>query len=368
MLVDMGRVLSRAELQLASAVMLALVGCGTVAPNGAQDAQPSDTSSEGHVDAQTDAAAPDGPPPVPQFSSCAGLATTCGPAANENCCATATTVPGGTFYRSYDVASDSVYKDMTKPATVSSFKLDRFEVTVGRFRKFVNAGYGTQAKAPATGSGSHANTVGSGWDAAWNASLPADTTSLVGAVKCNATYQTWTDTAGNNENLPMSCITWYEAMAFCIWDGGYLPTEAEWNYAASGGSEQRVFPWSSPASSGSLDCTYANYETCATGGTGGGAANRVGSESPKGDGRWGQAGLSGNVMEWVLDSYATPYVTPCTDCGPVVGGDRTQRGWSFNLSTSAFQGVLRTGHRGLPNPPTIRNHTIGVRCARSAGS
>jgi formylglycine-generating enzyme required for sulfatase activity len=57
--------------------------------------------------------------------------------------------------------------------------------------------------------------------------LVANTAALVTAVKCSSTYQPWTDAPGANENKPMSCVTWYEAMAFCIWDGGYLPTVNE---------------------------------------------------------------------------------------------------------------------------------------------
>ncbi len=49
--------------------------------------------------------------------------------------------------------------------------------------------------------------------------------------------------AGSNENQPINCVTWYEAFAFCISDGGYLPTAAEWNYAAAGGSDQRAYPF-----------------------------------------------------------------------------------------------------------------------------
>ena len=67
-------------------------------------------------------AAVDGPP---QFTSCMGLATTCGFGANASCCGTAM-VPGGTFNRS---------DDSGHPATVSTFVLDTYEVTVGRFRR-----------------------------------------------------------------------------------------------------------------------------------------------------------------------------------------------------------------------------------------
>jgi len=104
-----------------------------------------------------------------------------------------------------------------------------------------------------------------GWDPSWNASLAINTGTLVANMKCNATHQTWTDAPGGNESRPMNCVSWYEAMAFCVWDGGYLPTEAEWNYAAAGGQEQRAFPWSSPPFAlTNDDSTYASYYVDAT--------------------------------------------------------------------------------------------------------
>ena len=301
----------------------------------------------------------DGPPEIP---SCMGLATTCGAGANESCCRAAT-VTGGTFYRSYDGVGNN---DMGNPATVSTFVLDTYEVTVGRFRAFVNAGLGTRASPPAGGAGAHPRLASSGWDSGWNTSLVADTAALTAAVKCSAPYQTWTDTPGGNENKPMNCVSWYEAMAFCIWDGGYLPTEAEWNYAASGGSAQRAYPWSNPASSTSIDCTYANYRIdsppgmyCVNGTTG--AVNRVGSESPKGDGLWGQSDLGGNVWEWTLDYYASTYPMLCNDCANLTtSSDRVIRGGSFTSAASN----QRAAGRFYFTPPA-RNNNLGLRCART---
>jgi formylglycine-generating enzyme required for sulfatase activity len=157
-------------------------------------------------------------------------------------------VVGGSF----DRGNDTSY-----PAAISTFRLDTYEITVGRFRKFVSA-YPTSK--PSSGSGKNPNNPADpGWGSAWSQSMPADQVTLKAVVQCDSTYQTWTDAVGSNENRPIDCITWYEALAFCIWDGGRLPTEAEWNYAAAGGSEQRVYPWSVPASSQTIDCTYASY-------------------------------------------------------------------------------------------------------------
>jgi formylglycine-generating enzyme len=297
--------------------------------------------------------------------SCTNLAANCGASINDNCC-NSPVVIGGTYKRSYDVANDNMYPDQTHPATVSDFRLDRYEVTVGRFRKFVIAGMGTQANPPAVGAGANPYTPSSGWTTSFNASLAADTSALTAALKCDATYQTWTDGAGANENNPINCITWFEAVAFCAWDGGFVPTEAEWNYAATGGNEQRAYPWSNPPPALDIDCPYANYMIntptgtyCVNGTTG--AVNNVGSESPKGDGKWGQSDLGGNVFEWVLDWYASPYSDPCSDCANLAAApDRVIRGGGFFGGSPG----LRAGYRYYDNP-VGRNRSVGFRCART---
>jgi formylglycine-generating enzyme required for sulfatase activity len=125
-------------------------------------------------------------------------------------------VTGGTYNRS---------NDATYPATVSDFRLDKYEVTVGRFRKFVDAV--VAGWRPAAGSGKHAHlnsgnglansgtgsTYEPGWDTAWNTELHASKATWDGSTSlaCDATYQTWTASAGSNENetRPLNCVNWY---------------------------------------------------------------------------------------------------------------------------------------------------------------
>src|SRR5512141_1636217 len=105
---------------------------------------------------------------------------------------------------------------------------------------------GTQKSPPGEGAGAHPKIAGSGWSSTWNTHLSFDTAALRSALKCSAASQIWTDMPGSNENKPVVCLDWYTAFAFCAWDGGRLATDAEWNYAASGGNEHRYYAWSSP--------------------------------------------------------------------------------------------------------------------------
>lgn len=310
----------------------------------------------------------DGTPGRPQ-ASCLALPHTCGASAADDCC-NSPMIPGGMYFRSYDTAGDPYSGEMNFPATVSAFRLDKYEVTVGRFRAFVAANQGTQASPPAVGAGTHPSLSGSGWEASWNANLTISTTALTDALKCDSRFQTWTDAPGGNENRPINCITWYEALAFCIWDGGYLPTEAEWNYAATGGSEQRAYPWSSPASSLAFDASHASYAISGINGTdclGDGDRGcavtdliTVGTK-PAGDARWGQSDMAGNVAEMVLDEYKN-YTTSCSDCATIVpGGGPVIRGGEFYATLLA---AFRAGYRRTVSS-TARSYWVGVRCARS---
>jgi formylglycine-generating enzyme required for sulfatase activity len=279
---------------------------------------------------------------------------------SANCC-WSTVVPGGSFLRSNDPAY---------PATVSKFRMDLYEVTVGRFRKFVNAGKGTQMDPPAVGSGAHPKVPDSGWQAAWSLLLPLNTAALSTAITCNGnTFATWTENATTSaENRPINCVTWYEAFAFCVWDGGRLATEAEWNYAAAGGSLQRKYPWSMPPDSPKLDCSHSTWD-CGNNTCGNGAVDcqntdilAVGTKLA-GTGRWGQMDLSGNVREWTFDWYGT-YITPCTDClqttTPLSTPTRTMRGGHYQSNNTYIETKTRDSatpsYRGVPNG--------GIRCVR----
>jgi formylglycine-generating enzyme required for sulfatase activity len=294
--------------------------------------------------------------------------TNCG-SGSESCC-TSLPVTGGFFYRQ-PIA-------LAAPATVSAFRLDKYLVTVGRFRQFVTAWNLGSGWTPAEGSGKHTHLNGgrglvdvgaspdagvvyeSGWLTSDNFNIMAFDRELA----CpSAGHYTWTSSATTHENLPINCVSWYEAEAFCIWDGGFLPSQTEWLYAAFGGSEGRPYPWGTTAPGGAnqyaiFGCLYPD----GSGVCGGGVTNiaPVGTATA-GAGRWGQLDLQGELWEWVLD-WSAFYVTPCVDCAvltpPLPNSDRVIVAAPFGAPADLLGGV--SGFF-----PTVRVGTAGFRCART---
>jgi formylglycine-generating enzyme required for sulfatase activity len=216
-----------------------------------------------------------------------------------------------------------------------------------------------------------------GWDATWNNTTYVDPTNVnlgLNLVCAPGTYPvfpaTWTASAANNENLPINCVTWYEAYAFCIWDGGFLPSEAEWEYAAAGGNLQREYPWGTAAPGTACPgtgCEYAIYNCDYPTGSGNctGVANiaPVGYAS-RGAGYWGQFDLAGEVWEWNLDWYA-PYVDSCIDCAylPTTALSRVLRGGYFDVDLGGAAYLLSSNRLGTGG--WYRNGSVGFRCART---
>lgn len=269
-------------------------------------------------------------------------------------------VPGGTFAMG---ATDGAARatPVQRHVTVSDFAMNAHLVTVARFRRFWNAGHPAPTGAIAYPGGrlSEALVV----------SEPTAPPQYGGS--CN-----WTTTAGGREFHPINCVNRATAQAFCVWDGGRLPTEAEWEYAARGRAvagltTPRSFPWGDQLPS-AAPCDRAQFNACT--GDDGANTRRVGSFPSSG----GLFDMAGQVWEWMADRFV-PYTDPTcwgdvarTDplCALTTASDFAVRGgfWGNPRDTLANNvAILRSATRGF-DPPTSAYEGTGFRCVRSAAS
>jgi formylglycine-generating enzyme required for sulfatase activity len=169
---------------------------------------------------------------------------------------------------------------------------------------------------------------------------------------------------------PINCVDWEMADIYCRAEGGRLPTEAEWEFAARG-PDGRRYPW------GDDDPTAKHLNACGTECLAWGKKNKVEVKAmykaddgyantapvgsfPAGKSRFGLEDVVGNVWEWVAD-WSAPYTADTTvdPKGPPKGTTRVIRGGAWNGSEPAW---VRPTFRYW-NDPKTRSHGVGFRCA-----
>jgi len=225
-------------------------------------------------------------------------------------------VPGGDFTMGCDPATDTACDDdeyPIHPVTLSSFYIDRFETTQATYEKCVTNGGCTEPSSE--------------------------------VAACN-----WDPV--QNTDLPVVCVTFAQARAYCDWRGLRLPTEAEWERAARG-TNMSLYPWGDSLP----DCTRANSSEC-------GEQLMDAGALPDGATPDGLLDMAGNAGEWVSDWYNPDYYESARrqdPAGPASGDYRVIRGGMMTLDSR----YLRSSNRSADDP-TLFRFSVGFRCAAAA--
>jgi formylglycine-generating enzyme len=154
------------------------------------------------------------------------------------------------------------------------------------------------------------------------------------------------------DDLPVECVSWFDATAFCKKVGGRLPTEAEWEYAARGGTTTRHYCGDDVECLDEIAWFQSNSDD---------HQHEVGGKLPN---AYGLYDMLGNVWEWTADWYDPDYyaVSPKDNPqGPNGGSQRVVRGGAYDLGSD----YLGVSFRWYPATPTITGDSLGFRCCRS---
>jgi formylglycine-generating enzyme required for sulfatase activity len=308
-------------------------------------------------------------------------------------------IPGGEFTMGTDSSLGWPDEKPAHRVRVRGFWMDQTDVTNAQFRAFVEAtGHVTTAEKPVDAAEIMRqlppNSLPPSQDNLRPSALVFTPTSgPVPIVGPGVHRQWWKWTPGadwkhpegpsssieGKDEHPVVQVSWHDAVAYATWAGKRLPTEAEWEFAARGGLDDKPYAWGDekPGANGKWQCNIWQgqfpYRNSAEDGYVGTAP--VKSFPPNG---YGLYDMAGNVWQWCSDWYKIDLYRERAGqgvidnpTGPEQSFDprqpysplRVQKGGSF-LCNDAYCTRYRPSARHGCTPDTGMSH-IGFRCARS---
>ena len=269
---------------------------------------------------------------------------------------------GGMFKlgSSYELAYPQDGEELTSEVAISPFLIDKYSVTNQQFIAFVdNTGYVTEAEEI-------------GWSFVFGGLLPddfEDTRGVQGAPWWRQVFgATWKSPEGPHStvkeklNHPVVHISWNDALSYANWGGGRLPTEAEWEYAASGGTSGRTYPWGNqltPDGEHLMNVWQGSFpdKNLETDGWYGTAP--VGSYPSN---KFGLHEMTGNTWEWCQDWFTNKRnPTLNNPSGPPSGTAKVIKGGSY-LCHESYCNRYRPAARSSTTPASAMGH-LGFRIA-----
>lgn len=265
-------------------------------------------------------------------------------------------LPGGTFRMGSedDDANPGDAEGPVREVTVAPFAVDAYAVTNARFAAFVAAtGHRTEAER-------------FGWSYVFATFLPGRLRKVSPRPDatpwwCGVEGARWDAPEGPGSGLegrwdhPVTHVGWADARAFCAWDGGRLPTEAEWEYAARGGLDQARYPWGdelTPGGAHRCNIWQGSFPSRNTAEDGHRGTAPVHAYPPNG---FGLYNVAGNVWEWTADTWR-----------PGDPGQRAMRGGSY-LCHASYCNRYRVAAR-TANTPDSTTGNVGFRVVRDVPS
>jgi sulfatase modifying factor 1 len=252
-----------------------------------------------------------------------------------------------------------------RAVSLSPFVIDTFPVTNAEFAVFVDAtNHRTEAEV-------------FGWSFVFWSHIPperfeelVEDTAAYTPWWCKVPGATWNHPEGPGSNVdqrqnhPVVHVSWNDASAYAAWASKSLASEAQWEFAARGGLEQKLYPWGDelvPGGTHRCNIWQGKFPEKDTAEDGYAGTCAVDSFPPNG---YGLYSVTGNVWEWCADWFHTKFVSPAHDpLGPSHGESKVMKGGSF-LCHASYCNRYRVAAR-TSNTPDSSASNIGFRCVKA---